>query len=84
MTLTTAEMPSHSHRAAGQSGAGSSSRPAGRVPAVHANAYSALAPDRLLSGAFVQGAGGDHPDHNMPPHLGINFIIALYGIFPSP
>jgi microcystin-dependent protein len=27
--------------------------------------------------------GGDQPHDNMAPYLGLNFIIALVGIFPS-
>ncbi|MBO9731414.1 MAG: phage tail protein [Chitinophaga sp.] len=31
----------------------------------------------------VQGAGGSLPKYNMQPYLVINFIISLYGVFPS-
>lgn len=29
-------------------------------------------------------AGGSQPHENMPPFLCVNYIISLYGIFPSP
>jgi microcystin-dependent protein len=28
-------------------------------------------------------AGGDLPHNNMPPYLGLTFIIALQGVFPA-
>jgi microcystin-dependent protein len=36
----------------------------------------------MWSGA-VGLAGGSQPHDNMLPYLGINFIISLFGIFPS-
>jgi len=29
-------------------------------------------------------AGGSQPHENMMPYLALNFIISLFGIFPSP
>ena len=36
----------------------------------------------LASGA-IGDAGGNQPHENRPPYLGLNYIIALEGIFPS-
>ncbi|CAN5376340.1 tail fiber protein [soil metagenome] len=36
-----------------------------------------------LSGQSVTAAGGGQPHDNMQPYLGVNFIISLYGVFPS-
>jgi len=32
----------------------------------------------------IASAGGGQPHTNLQPYLGINFIISLFGIFPSP
>jgi microcystin-dependent protein len=38
----------------------------------------------MAAGSVTVGqAGGNLPHNNMQPYLGLNFIIALQGIFPS-
>lgn len=36
-----------------------------------------------LNGNSVSPVGGSQPHDNMQPYLGLNFIISLYGIYPS-
>lgn len=31
----------------------------------------------------LANAGGNQPHNNVQPFLGINFIISLFGVFPS-
>ncbi len=51
--------------------------------------YSSQAPDTNLEGSSVSGAlavadtGGDGSHTNMQPFLGLNYIIAIQGTFPS-
>ena len=46
--------------------------------------YSGDAPNQVLTRATsVQSAGGSQPHENMQPFVAINFIISLFGIFPS-
>ena len=45
--------------------------------------YSAANEQIALSAASTTPVGGNQPHDNMQPYLGVNFIIALYGIFPS-
>ena len=40
-------------------------------------------PDPMAANALTP-AGGNQPHDNMSPYLAINFIIALYGIYPPP
>ncbi len=40
-------------------------------------------PDPMAPNALTP-AGGNQPHDNMSPYLAINFIISLYGIYPSP
>jgi microcystin-dependent protein len=37
-----------------------------------------------MRNGLVNPAGGNQPHENMMPFLAINFIISLYGIYPSP
>jgi microcystin-dependent protein len=41
-----------------------------------------VVPKALGSGA-IQNTGGSLPHNNMMPTMGVNFIIAFEGIFPS-
>jgi microcystin-dependent protein len=36
-----------------------------------------------MSASAVAGSGGSQPHENLMPHLCVNFIISLFGIFPS-
>lgn len=42
----------------------------------------AHAPNSEMNQQAVQAVGGNNPHYNMQPYLGLNFIIALQGIFP--
>ena len=90
VTLTTQHLPAHSHevpattqRAApahAQSGTGvfASTGATPLYAAAGGGSQVQLANDVLVP------TGGSQPHNNMAPYLGINFIISLYGIFPSP
>lgn len=84
-TLSDAEMPSHTHKAKAQQGNGSSENPTGLLPARNPAGipeYGATA-DADMSAAAIAAAGGSQSHNNMQPYLGVNYIIALVGVFPS-
>jgi microcystin-dependent protein len=85
VTLTTPQMPAHGHAVMASTAAGNQSSPAGNVLADSATValYNGNAPNQSLAGQTVQPTGGGQPHDNMQPFLAINFIIALFGIFPS-
>lgn len=84
VTLTVSQIPAHSHVPQGSSATGDQTSPAG---AVWANSTSNLfvpAPPAIgMDPAAIGSAGGSQPHDNMIPFLVINFIISLFGIFPS-
>lgn len=41
-------------------------------------------PDTNLNAQAVSFVGGSQPHTNFQPYLCVNFIISLFGIFPSP
>ena len=41
------------------------------------------APDTTINGASVTFNGANAPIENMPPYLGMNYIICVEGIYPS-
>lgn len=83
VTLTTQQIPSHSHVPQGQAANGSSP-PTNSVWAASAqNIYTDTAPALAMNADVTDLTGGGRPHDNRMPFLAINFIIALYGIYPS-
>jgi len=83
--LTVAEMPAHAHLFLGDSAVGTSGSPVGLLPARNAAAvaqYKAGAATAMAVNA-TGSAGSSAPHENRPPYLGLNYIIALQGTFPS-
>jgi microcystin-dependent protein len=84
VTLSVREIPAHSHVPQGQSGSGNQTSPSGGVWASSTlNSFSSTAPTVAMSAAAIGQAGGSQPHDNMLPFLSINFILSLFGIFPS-
>jgi microcystin-dependent protein len=49
-----------------------------------ASIYSTDPPSVAMRPGLVNIAGGNQPHENLMPFLAINFIISLYGIYPTP
>jgi microcystin-dependent protein len=86
VTLTTQQMPSHNHGFLASTDFSNVNSPTGAVIAQQtiATTYRESGP---AGGAFaanaIQPAGGGQPHENMNPFLAVNFIISLFGIFPT-
>lgn len=85
VTLTTSQIPAHSHVPQCFSNPGNLSSPAGGVWASTAPAtiYDNTPPSLAMSPAALGSAGGSQPHDNMVPFLVINLILSLFGVFPS-
>jgi|SRR5579864_654885 len=85
VTLTTSQIPAHSHVPDAQSNQGTQSTPAGNVWAAQSalTEFSASAPNTTMDPAALGSSGGSQPHDNMIPFLVVNFIISLFGVFPS-
>jgi microcystin-dependent protein len=84
VTLNTTQIPSHSHLPAANSNPGTQSSPSGAVWAQSTlNLYSSAAPNVTMAASALGSAGGSQPHDNMLPYVGLNYIISLFGIFPS-
>jgi len=92
VTLTTQQIPAHTHLALATNQAGTSNKPTGALwaqpvpsgspPPVTPRLYSATK-DGSMNAQAVQSSGGNQPHDNMMPYLAVTFIIAVEGIFPS-
>jgi microcystin-dependent protein len=84
-TITSAEMPTHTHPWNANTAVGTATAPTGAVLAkAPANTYAAAASLVALAPATISNMGGSQAHLNMQPFLVLTFCIALQGIFPSP
>jgi microcystin-dependent protein len=87
VTLAAGQIPAHSHPFLASANQASSTGPANQVPAVTQAAtitpYGTDAPPVQLSPSSVGSTGGSQPHSNFQPYLCIDFIISLFGVFPS-
>ncbi len=82
-TLNQNNLPSHGHLASTTQAAGTSTRPSGKVPATGQPVYGDASDGTAFNPAFIQASGGNQPFGIRNPYLGLNYVIALQGIFPS-
>jgi microcystin-dependent protein len=85
VTLTTQQSPQHNHLLLATSTTGTQPNPGGNLLANSQGPqpYIQEGPDGNLSAQAITPVGGSQPHENLQPFLGINFIISLFGIFPS-
>jgi microcystin-dependent protein len=86
VTLTVQTIPAHSHPMAASLNNALSSTVAGNiVGSVGATQiYREAAAASPMASTACTFTGGSQPHENMQPFLCLNFIISLFGIFPSP
>jgi microcystin-dependent protein len=86
VTLNVNQIPAHSHVPQASTGTGDQQSPANGVWAAQPqlNNYLNTAPSVNMSTAALQSSGGSQPHDNMVPFLAVNFIISMFGTFPSP
>lgn len=85
VTLTTQQIPNHTHPLTASSEPATTLNPQSNVLAstVTATPYYNIDPDTQLSSQAVTPVGGSQPHENCQPFLCINYIISLFGVFPS-
>ena len=85
VTLTAQQMPAHSHPLTAASVTGDQVSPGGSLPASSFNVtpYINDVPTGNMNAAAISSTGGSQPHNNFQPYLCVDFIISLFGIFPS-
>ncbi|HET7749363.1 MAG TPA: tail fiber protein [Terriglobales bacterium] len=88
VTLTTSQIPAHSHvpQAFNSPPPGNSNDPTNNVWAssTTGSVYVSGTPANVaMSPDAIAPSGGSQPHDNMVPFLVINFILSLFGVFPS-
>jgi microcystin-dependent protein len=86
VTLTTSQMPAHSHTVNAVTSEGNQNLPTNSLPAntkALDKEYSDANANTTMKATMVNPTGGNQPFGVTQPSLGVNFIIALQGIYPS-
>jgi microcystin-dependent protein len=93
VTLTTNQIPVHSHSIIGDANSATTSDPTNHYPAGSAPTDLYTVPNgpdnpdppifRNFAAAMLPVQGGNQPHDNMQPYLAITFILSLFGVFPT-
>jgi microcystin-dependent protein len=85
ITLTVSQIPAHSHPflAADATAAGANPQTA-LLAKPTASIYNAGTNPVNMAAQVVGSVGGSQPHTNFQPYLCVDFIISLFGLFPSP
>lgn len=84
VALTVPNLPSHSHNPVAYEGrGGAETTPGGNTwgPASD-TAYNTNQPNTSMQQNSISQTGGNVPHDNLPPSLGVNYIICINGLFP--
>lgn len=86
ITLTVPQIAAHSHPMLAALSPANQSAPTNNVVAqsTSADLYIEDTPNVSLASTSMTSVGGSQPHTNFQPYLCVNFIISLFGIFPSP
>jgi microcystin-dependent protein len=83
VTLLTTQIPSHNHPLLAAATPANAQTPvAGALAEPRDNGYASATPTAAMAPASIGASGGSQPHDNMPPFLGLQFVISLFGVFP--
>lgn len=84
VTLTVSQIPAHSHPLLASSASANQTNPTSNLLAKpDKNLYRPGPSAVAMSPLAVSSTGGSQPHNNFQPYLCVDFIISLFGIFPS-
>jgi microcystin-dependent protein len=86
ITLTVSQIPAHSHPFLASANNALTANAQGNVLSQIPSytPYIATQPNTPLAPVSISSTGGSQPHTNFQPYLCVDFIISLFGIFPSP
>jgi microcystin-dependent protein len=83
VALTIHQIPSHPHKVVASNSAATGSIPDGAYAANGPVMYKVGTTDSTMANNTTSMAGGSQPHSNFQPYLCVDFIISLFGVFPS-
>ncbi len=86
ITLTANQMPTHSHPLLAANAVANDPNPAGNYLGESSaiSMFQSSAATVAMAPQSISSVGGNQPHTNFQPYLCLDFIISLFGIFPSP
>ena len=86
VTLTVSQMPAHSHALLASLNSATNNTVTGNLTGQvgATQIYKQAAPTAPMSPLAMSSTGGSQPHNNFQPYLCVDFIISLFGLFPSP
>jgi microcystin-dependent protein len=86
ITLTVSQIPSHSHAFLATANPGGTTNPNPNLTANSPNVpvYIQDVTDVNMRAGVIGVSGGSQPHTNFQPYLCLNYIISLFGLFPTP
>lgn len=88
ITLTVQQIAAHAHPLLGSANLATTNSPQDNVLSTSTGAtvfpYGTDQPPTNLNPASIGSTGGSQPHTNFQPYLCVDFIVSLFGIFPSP
>ena len=85
VTLSAVQMPQHTHAMLASTTPASTAHAAADVLGSSAtmNLYGTGAPNMAMDPNALSSLGGGQPHDNMPPYLALNYILSLFGVYPT-
>ena len=85
VTLSTQQIPSHNHTLLGSSLIANDPNPQNNVLGESSaiSLYQSATPTAAMAPTSIGSVGGSQPHENFQPYQCVNFIISLFGIFPT-
>jgi microcystin-dependent protein len=83
VTLSANTIPAHNHTVTASSSPSYTSVPNGNYLASGPDIYDQGKPGTAVMAGAISSAGGSQPHSNFQPYLCLEFIISLFGIYPS-
>jgi microcystin-dependent protein len=86
ITLTVNQIPAHTHPLLASTGVSTVTDPGGNVSGQTGtyDGYQTTPGASAMAAQSISPVGGSQPHTNFQPYLCVDFIISLFGIFPSP
>jgi microcystin-dependent protein len=87
VTLSVNQITAHSHAVLASTQTGTANNPGGNLLDQTSGTIfmyiDGQGPDGAMAAGCISAVGGSQPHSNLQPFLCVNFIISLFGIFPS-
>jgi microcystin-dependent protein len=85
VTINSSQYPQHTHSVLGSTNAGSVATPANNVIGSGQKIFTSVVPTNVMNSNMLSSyGGGSQPHENLQPYLVLNWIIAQFGVYPSP